>query len=121
MEEPSPLAAVEAHIAAFNADDLDALVAGFSDDAIFATGEDLFVGARGIRALFADALANLDATLELRRAAVQGGLVACELTERIVVSGVVHELHLAAFYTVRAGRIARAKIYREGTADPPAD
>jgi hypothetical protein len=106
-------------VAAFNADDLTALVDGFSDDAVFATGEHLVVGKRGITSMFADALANLDARLELRSAVVQGETAACELTERLGMEGRTFEFHLAAFYTVREGRIARAKIYREGSADPP--
>jgi uncharacterized protein len=114
------LAAVNAHVAAFNSDDLEGLVSGFSDDAVFATGEHLVVGRRGITAMFADALNNLDATLELRTAVVQGETAACELTERLVMEGRAFEFHLAAFYTVRDGVIARAKIYREGTAEPPA-
>jgi uncharacterized protein len=113
------LDAVHAHVEAFNIDDLDGLVAGFSEDAVFATGEHLVVGRRGIRALFGEALRELDATLELRTAVVQGETAACELTERITLRGVTHEFHLAAFYTVRGGVIARAKIYREGTAEPP--
>jgi uncharacterized protein len=114
------LAVVHAHLEAFNADDLETLVAGFSEDAVFATGEHLVVGRRGIRAMFTDALRELDATLELRTAIVQGETAACELTERITVNGVTHEFHLAAFYTVRDGALARAKIYREGSAEPPA-
>jgi hypothetical protein len=114
------LNAIRAHIAAFNGDDLEGLVAGFSEDAVFATGEHLVVGRRGITAMFADALRELDATLELRTAVVQGETVACEMTERLSFRGTTHEFHLAAFYTVREGVIARAKIYREGTAEPPA-
>ncbi len=118
-EQGTPLRAVEAHVAAFNGNDLEALMAGFGDDAVFATGEILLVGHRSIRAMFADALEQLDATLELRTAVVQGDTVACELTERLGMEGRTFEFHLAAFYTVRGGTIARAKIYREGTAEPP--
>jgi hypothetical protein len=114
-----PLAAVHAHVEAFNSDDLEGLVAGFSEDAVFATGEHLVVGRRGIRALFADALREIDAILEVRTAVAQGETVACEVVERVVVDGRAFEFHLAAFYTVRRGQIARAKIYREGTAEPP--
>ncbi len=110
---------VEAHIDAFNAGDVNALIAGFADDAVFATGQDLIVGVRGLRAMFADALAQLSPTLVLRSVVVQGDVAACELTERIVVSGAEFEFALAAFYTVRRGRIVRVKVYREGTAEPP--
>ena len=110
---------VQAHFAAFNAGDMDALMAGFADDAVFATGEHLVVGARGIRAMFADALTALAPNLTLRAAVVQGEVVACELDERLTVEGAPFEFALAAFYTVRRGRIVRVKVYREGTAEPP--
>ncbi len=108
---------VEAHLAAFNARDVDACIDGFSTDAVFATGEELFVGRRSIRALFTDSFAApLDAVLELRQAVVSGETAACELVERITVEGATCELPLAAFYTVRAGELVRVKIYREGSA-----
>lgn len=113
MSDDPTLAAVEAHVAAFNADDLEGLVAGFSEDAVFASGDQLVVGRRGIRALFRDAVTTLDARLELRQAVVQGEVAACELTERLDLEGRIYEFQLAAFFTVRDGVIARAKVYRE--------
>lgn len=110
---------VQAHFAAFNARDVDALMAGFADDAVFATGEHLVVGQRGIRAMFVDALDALGPTLTLRAAVVQNDVVACELQERLSVEGTEFEFALAAFYTVRRGQIVRVKVYREGTAEPP--
>ena len=110
---------VQAHFAAFNAGDMDGLMAGFAEDAVFATGEHLVVGARGIRAMFADALTALAPNLTLRTAVVQGEVVACELDERLSVEGSEFEFALAAFYTVRRSRIVRVKVYREGTAEPP--
>ena len=110
---------VQAHFAAFNAADIDALMAGFADDAVFATGEHLVVGSRGIRAMFSEALAALAPTLTLRAAVVQAEVVACELDEKLTVEGTPFEFALAAFYTVRRGRIVRVKVYREGTSEPP--
>ena len=110
---------VQAHFAAFNAADLDALMAGFADDAVFATGEHLVVGHRGIREMFRDALRELKPTLALRSSVVQGDVVACELHEELSVEGTAFEFALAAFYTVRRGQIVRVKVYREGTAEPP--
>lgn len=110
---------VQAHFAAFNAADIDALMAGFAEDAVFATGEHLVIGSRGIRAMFTDALATLAPALELQAAVVQGEVVACEVTERLTVDGSEFQFALAAFYTVRRGRIVRVKVYREGTAEPP--
>jgi len=37
----------------------------------------------------------------------QGDTVACELSERITTEGVEHTIDVAAFYTVRGGRLAR--------------
>ena len=110
---------VQAHFAAFNAADLDALMAGFADDAVFATGEHLVVGQRGIRAMFGDALTALAPNLDVRSLVVQGDVVACELAERLTVEGTPFEFALAAFYTVRRGQIVRVKVYREGSAEPP--
>ncbi len=115
-----PLAVIETHVAAFNAGDVDGLMAGFADDAIFATGEHLVVGARGIRAMFRDALASLAPSLDVRATVVQGDVVACEMTERLTVEGAAFEFALAAFYTVRRGEIVRVKVYREGSAELPA-
>jgi hypothetical protein len=114
------LAAVRAHLDAFNARDVDALVAGFADDAIFATGQDLVVGHRGLREMFTGAFAvPADLRLELLRSLVDGDTAACELLETITLAGATHEFPVAAFYTVRGGVLVRVKVYREGTADFP--
>lgn len=109
------LEVVARHVAAFNARDLDAVVETFADDAVFATGDELYVGRRGIRALFSDSFdAPLLAEMEVRRAVTEGDTAACELVERLTVEGRTTELVLAAFYTVRRGEIVRVKVYREG-------
>jgi hypothetical protein len=109
---------VDAHVQAFNAGDIDGLMAGFADDAVFATGEHLVVGHRGIAAMFRDALTNLAPSLDVRVAVAQGDVVACEMVEHLTVEGTGFEFALAAFYTVRRGQIVRVKVYREGTAEP---
>jgi uncharacterized protein (TIGR02246 family) len=109
------VAAVEAHVAAFNARDAAAVVEGFAEDAVFSAGEQLLVGRRGIRMLFEDAFAApLRASMQLRSVVVQGDTAACELVEKLEFSGSVTEVELAAFYTVRGGLLARVKVYREG-------
>jgi uncharacterized protein len=116
--EPSDAVAldvVRAHVDAFNAGDVDALMAGFADDAVFVTAEHMVVGIRGLRAMFGDALASLSPTMELRATIVQHGVVACELTEHLTVDGAQFSFQLAAFYTVQHGQIVRVKVYREGT------
>ena len=106
---------VRAHVDAFNAGDVDALIAGFTDDAVFVTGDHMVVGTRGLRVMFSDALANLSPQMELRSIVVQHGVVACELDERLTMEGAQFHFSLAAFYTVHRGQIARVKVYREGT------
>jgi len=110
-----PLEAVEAHLAAFNARNLEAVSAGFCDDAVFATGDDLIIGRRGISAFFAEAFAQpLRAELRLLRSVTDGDTVACEVAERLTLDdGRSHELALATFYTVRDAALARVKVYRE--------
>lgn len=109
-----PLQVVEEHIRAFNACDLDAVMAGFDDEAVFSTAEHLVVGAHAISRLFADSFAApATAHLELKRVVVDGDTAGCELTELIATEGVEHTLEVAAFYTVRNGRIARVRIYRD--------
>jgi uncharacterized protein len=109
-----PLRAVEDHIRAFNAADLDAVMAGFDEDAVFSTADHLAVGARAISKLFADSFAApATARLELQRAVVDDDTAGCELAEVIEADGVVHTLDVAAFYTVRGGRIVRVRIYRD--------
>lgn len=110
------LEVVNSHLAAFNARDAGAVVATFADDAVFTAGDDVRVGRRALAALFAESFAlPAEATLELRRAVVEGDTAACELVERIRVGDAEHELEVAAFYTVRAGLLARVRVYREPT------
>jgi uncharacterized protein len=111
-----PAAVVTRHIDAFNAHDLDALMACFSPEATWVTGADHFKGATALRALFADAFEELSPQLHLRNLLVQGDQVACELCENSV-EGLERADHIAGFYRVEAGQITAAKIYREGSAD----
>ena len=118
MSDRDPLALVRAHIAAFNARDLDTVLSHFADDAVFSTGQDVLVGRRAIRGLFAGAFeAPFEAALELRAAVVQGDTAACELVETLTLRGASTELALAGFYVVRDGLLGRVKVYREGSAD----
>jgi len=104
------LAVVEAHLAAFNARDADLVAALFAEDAVMAAGDQLVVGRRSLQSVFAGSFAApLHPTLELRRAVVEGDTAACELAEHL--PGTI--LEVAAFFTVRAGELARLRIYRE--------
>ena len=116
MSDPTgdPLAVVREHVAAFNERDLDAVMATFADDAVLASGEQVVVGHRALRTLFADSFsAPVSARLELNRSVVSGTTAACELTETLEAAGASHTLEVAAFYTVHRGRLTRVKIYRD--------
>ena len=108
---------VRTHVAAFNAHDLDRLLAAFSGDATWVTGTDRFHGAADLRKLFASAFSESSPQLSIKNMVVDGDQVACELSEQFVVDGVARVDHIAGFYRVQAGRITAAKIYREGSAD----
>ena len=112
-----PAAVVTRHIDAFNAHDLDQLMACFSTDVTWVTGADSFQGAAAVRTLFAGAFEGLSPQLQLRSLLADGDLVACELREDYSAGGVERTDHIAGFYRVEAGRITAAKIYREGSAD----
>lgn len=115
QQDDGVLDVVRAHVDAFNAGDVDALMAGFADDAVFVTGDHMVVGSRGLRTMFSAALANLSPSMQLQATVVQRDVVACELTEQLTVEGSEFVFSLAAFYTVRRGQIVRVKVYREGT------
>lgn len=110
----------ERHIAAFNDRDLDALLAGFADDALWVTGKYTCRGHVELRELFAGAFSSIAPRLEVRSVLAVDDLVAAELVEYMVVDDHEVTAPIAGFYTVRDGRILRAKIYREGSADIPA-
>jgi ketosteroid isomerase-like protein len=76
------------HLDAFNRQDLDGLLAGFTDDAVWITGTDSFRGRDELTELFRGAFA-------------------------------VAPVLRAVSVLVDGGRIAAAKIYREGSADLP--
>lgn len=111
-------AAVQAHLDAFNTRDLDALLAGFTDDAVWRTGTDTVRGRAELTGLFGWALANLLPVLALRTLVADGDRAACELTETFTHEGRRREVPIVGFFRFAPdGRIAAATIYREGSAD----
>jgi hypothetical protein len=112
-----PAEAVARHIDAFNARDLDGLMAGLSENAIWVTGKDSLRGVADLEQLFANAFTELAPQLHVESFLVQGDSVACQLREDYRVDGVQRTDHIAAFYRVEAGLITAVKIYREGSAD----
>ena len=112
-----PAAVVKRHLDAFNEQDLDALMAGLSEDATWVTGTDRLRGVAALRELFASAFADLAPLLHIESLVVDGDRVASELREEYTVDGVARTDHIAAFYRVENGLITAVKIYREGSAD----
>lgn len=117
MIESQARAAVAEHLAAFNGHDTQRILAGLADDIVWNTGQDVISGVDGLKDLFDDWLWGLDPSLSVRTLIAHENRVAAELTEELTVNGELRTFAIAAFFVVETGRIATAKIYREGTAD----
>jgi hypothetical protein len=115
--EVDAAAVVRRHVEAFNARDLDALMAGFTEDASWVTGTSTAQGHGELAELFAGAMAGLLPTLAIRDLLAEGDRAACQMTETLTVAGEESTFFIAGFYQLRGGRIASAKIYREGSAE----
>jgi uncharacterized protein (TIGR02246 family) len=110
-------AVIREHIRAFNDRDLLSLLAGFTDDAVWITGGSVARGRTELTELFTGALERLLPTLTLETLLIDGDRAACQLVERFTVSGHRRTDSIAGFFRIRDGRIAAAKIYREGSAE----
>jgi hypothetical protein len=108
---------IKEHVAAFNARDLEALMAGFTDDAVWVTGQATARGRAELAGLFGGAMRGLLPTLAIQNLIAGQGQAAAQLTEVFTFEGVERTDHIAGFYVIEDGRIASAKIYREGSAD----
>jgi hypothetical protein len=108
---------IEAHIEAFNNRDLNALMAGFADDAVWITGQATVRGKAELAALFARALEGLLPTLTVRNLLVGDERAAAQLVEVFTHEGVERTDEIAGFYVFRNGLVTSAKIYRAGSAD----
>ncbi|MEV4312152.1 nuclear transport factor 2 family protein [Actinocrispum sp. NPDC049592] len=113
MDGLDSAAVIRTHVDAFNRGDINALMAGFTEDARWVTGETVILGYQGLTDFFGGAITSLKPQLTIMDLLADGDRVACQLRE--AVSGQV--FFIAGFYRVRHGRIAAAKIYREGSAD----
>lgn len=117
MIEAEVSAAVDEHVRAFNERDVDALMDGFTDDASWVTGSSVVRGRVELTELFTSAMAGLLPTLTVQNLLVAPDRAACQLIETLTVRGVEQVCSIAGFYEFRGGRIASAKIYREGNAE----
>lgn len=117
MTEADVEAAIGEHVRAFNERDVDALMNGFTDDASWITGTSAVRGRAELTELFTSAMAGLLPTLTIQNLLATPDRAACQLTERLTVHGEEQVCSIAGFYEFRDGRIAAAKIYREGNAE----
>ncbi len=114
MDQTQAAELVRAHVRAFDERDLDGLLRTLADDAVWTTGRTTVRGRADLAAFFAGALAGLDASLAVRSLVTDGRIAAAELTETF---GGTRAVPIAGFYELAGGRIVRARIYREGSAD----
>lgn len=117
MSTVDAAAVIREHVNAFNSRDLERLLAGFTDDAAWVTGTTVVRGQHELAELFKEAMEGLLPALTIVSLLVQDHRVACELTETVTVNGDQRTFSIAGFYRLREGRIASAKIYREGSAE----
>lgn len=107
---------VKRHIAAFNAQDVDGLLADFLPTASWVTG-DYAVPEGQLREFFTSAMESITPQLRLGRIIDGGDAVAVEMSEAWTHEGSGKSANLIAVFDLSGGLIARAKIYREGSAD----
>jgi hypothetical protein len=96
-------AAVEEHVAAFNAWDTERLLAGFAPHAVWITGQDRFVGTAALASLFDVGLWALTPHLDVKVLVVEGSLAALEVVETLTVEGERQVFAIAAFLEVDPG------------------
>jgi ketosteroid isomerase-like protein len=117
MTNADVAAAIAEHVRAFNERDINALMSGFTDDACWITGSTVARGRAELMKLFTGAMTSLLPTLTIQDLLAAPDRAACQLVERLDVRGEQRMCFIAGFYQFRDGRIASAKIYREGSAE----
>ena len=117
MTDADVAAAIGEHVRAFNDRDIDALMSGFTDDACWITGSSVARGRAELTELFTGAMTGLLPALTIADLLAIPDRAACQLIERLTVRGEEQVCFIAGFYEFRDGRIASAKIYREGSAE----
>lgn len=107
---------INRHISAFNAHDVDALLADFASSATWVTG-DYTVPEGHLREFFTSAMESLTPQLSLHRIIDGGDVVAAEMSEDWSHEGEAKRARLISVFDLSDGKITQAKIYREGSAD----
>ena len=119
MIDTDVAAVIGNHVRAFNNHDIDALMSGFTDDACWITGSAVVRGRAELTEMFTGAMTGLLPTLTIQNLLATSDRAACQLIETLTVDGEEKTYFIAGFYELRDGRIASAKIYREGSAEVP--
>jgi hypothetical protein len=112
MTARSPGDVVRAHLNAFSARDLPAMLATMASDAAFVTGTTL-VAPHDFEEFFGWAIREIDPTVTITNLIVDDRRVACEFVESVTIDSVRRHLNRAAFYTIRDDVICTAKVYDE--------
>ena len=105
----SAAAVVQAHVDAFNARDLDALMAGFTDDAVWITGTTTIRGHDDLTRFFEVAMVGLLPRLIIEDLVADGDRAACQLTEALTANGEVRTFSIAGFHRIRAPHCAKER------------
>jgi predicted kinase/ketosteroid isomerase-like protein len=114
---PTPAAVVRRHLAAFDAGDVDGLLAGLTEDVHWRTGGGSAQGADELRELLTEVFMLVAPRLEVRELVARNdGTVAAELVTTTTVDDLTTSAPVSAWYRVRDGLIAEVRIYREGSA-----
>ena len=92
-------------------------MAGFTDDAVWITGQTTASGRAELAGLFAGAMEGLLPMLAIQNLITSEDQAAAQLVEVFMFEGAERTDHIAGFYVIKERRIASAKIYREGSAD----
>lgn len=104
------------HVEAFNNHDVQALLEDFTPTATWVTG-DYSVPEGELSEFFAGAMDSITPHLTLHRVIDGGDTVAIEMTETWRHEHQDKNAALIAVFDLVDGKISKAKIYREGSAD----
>lgn len=108
--------AVEAHVAALNHGDLEAVLATFTAHAVFSSDGGTARGRAQLAGLFDRVVGTGRPTTILRRARQDGPVLDCVLTRRFTVTdeegrvAAAHDVDVRAVFTVSDGAISQVQV-----------
>ena len=103
---------VRAHLEAFSAGNLSAMLATLAPEAVFVSGTTL-VPPREFEEFFGWAMRELAPTMEITDLVIDGTRVACQFIESVTLDDQRRHLNRAAFFAVDGEVITSAKVYDE--------